>query len=176
MDGFDIPALQALSPTGTFDKIFIDIGGIAELHVVMGLLGLYYRTFKTAYIIVKSKFLTHLMGQAQVWVPPGHQKKDEELQQAPWRPRLKPAAAAVLHKQQQEKGKSVQVEGEQRKQEQEVQNPVDKEAHAEQQEQPNHQGCQDMQGKQQQQEKGKSVQVEGEQRKQEHEVQNPVHK
>jgi hypothetical protein len=43
LDGFDIDQLKQLSPHHTFDKIFIDIGGIAELHIVMSLVGLYYR-------------------------------------------------------------------------------------------------------------------------------------
>ncbi len=29
VDGFDLEALRALSPTGTFTKIFVDIGGTA---------------------------------------------------------------------------------------------------------------------------------------------------
>eukprot|EP00775_Hariotina_reticulata_P008909 gene8910-9086_t len=37
LDGFDIHKLKELSPNRTFDKIFIDIGGIAELHIVMSL-------------------------------------------------------------------------------------------------------------------------------------------
>ena len=115
MDGFDIPALKALSPTGTFDKIFIDIGGIAELHVVMGLLGLYFRTFKAAYLVVKSKFLTHLMGQAQVWVPPGHQK--EEVPRPPWRPQPPKAVAS----QQQQEERQQQEEQQQQQEEQQGQ-------------------------------------------------------
>jgi hypothetical protein len=66
VDGFDVEALQAKSPSGTYDKIFIDIGGIAQLHVVMSLLGLYYCTFRGAYIIVKSKYLKNMLGHMQV--------------------------------------------------------------------------------------------------------------
>lgn len=66
LDGFDWEALQAKSPSGTYDKIWIDIGGIAQLHVVMSLLGLYYRTFRGAYIIVKSKYLKNMLGNMQV--------------------------------------------------------------------------------------------------------------
>jgi hypothetical protein len=66
MDGFDWESLQAASPSGTYDKIWIDIGGIAQLHVVMSLLGLYYRTFRGAYIIVKSKYLKNMLGNMQV--------------------------------------------------------------------------------------------------------------
>jgi hypothetical protein len=49
VDAFDLEKIKALSPSSNkepdcaFDKICIDIGGIAELHTVMSLVGLYFR-------------------------------------------------------------------------------------------------------------------------------------
>eukprot|EP00879_Flechtneria_rotunda_P026012 GHRR01027686.1.p1 GENE.GHRR01027686.1~~GHRR01027686.1.p1 ORF type:complete len:173 (-),score=39.46 GHRR01027686.1:218-736(-) len=71
IDGFDIRRLTALSPTGTYSKIFIDIGGIAQLHVVMSLVGLYYKAFKGSVLIVKNKYFKNLLGNVQVYVPQG---------------------------------------------------------------------------------------------------------
>jgi hypothetical protein len=48
------------------DKIFIDIGGIAELHVVMSLVGCYFRAFRQALLVVKNKYFKHLLGNTQV--------------------------------------------------------------------------------------------------------------
>lgn len=80
VDAFDLEALKALSPTGSFDKICIDIGGIAELHTVMSLLGLYFRAFKRAVLIVKSKYLKPLLENAQVYVPPLEQVQKQKQQ------------------------------------------------------------------------------------------------
>jgi hypothetical protein len=52
------------------DKIFIDIGGIAELHIVMSMVGCYFRAFKQAVLIVKNKYFKHLLGSAQVRLCP----------------------------------------------------------------------------------------------------------
>jgi hypothetical protein len=88
IDAFDLEALKALSPTGSFDKICIDIGGIAELHTVMSLLGLYFRAFKKAVLIVKSKYLKPLLENAQVYVPPLEQKQKQERAQRHAQPLL----------------------------------------------------------------------------------------
>jgi len=69
IDGFNVAALKALSPTGDFDKIFVDIGGIAELPTVARMVGLYFRTWKKATIIVKSVFLSQLLGSAELYKP-----------------------------------------------------------------------------------------------------------
>lgn len=70
LDGFELVQLQSLSPIGSFDKIFIDIGGLAELHVVMSLTGLYYKAFPKAVVVVKSKFFRNLLQDVQVFKPP----------------------------------------------------------------------------------------------------------
>lgn len=77
-DAFDIPALKALSPSGSFDKICVDIGGIAELHTVMLLLGLYFRAFRQSVLIVKSKYLKTLLGNVQVFVPPEQRRLQQQ--------------------------------------------------------------------------------------------------
>ena len=49
-------------------QILLDIGGIAELTSVLHLVGLYYRTWRKATIIVKSVFFARLLGDAgDVW-------------------------------------------------------------------------------------------------------------
>ena len=45
-------------------QVLLDIGGIAELTSVMNLIGLYYRTWPQATLIIKSVFFTRLMGDA----------------------------------------------------------------------------------------------------------------
>ncbi|KAI8468063.1 MAG: hypothetical protein J3K34DRAFT_479511 [Monoraphidium minutum] len=52
-----------------FTKVFLDVGGIAELTTVMALVGLYARHFKEASIVVKSKYLKNLLGSTMVWSP-----------------------------------------------------------------------------------------------------------
>lgn len=79
-DAFDLDAVKALSPTGSFDRICIDIGGIAELQTVMSLLGLYFKAFRWATLIVKSKYLKTFLGNAQVYVPPVEQKQKQQSQ------------------------------------------------------------------------------------------------
>ncbi|WIA14213.1 hypothetical protein OEZ85_002752 [Tetradesmus obliquus] len=133
MDGFDIPALTALSPTGTYDKIFIDIGGIAELHIVMSLVGCYFRAFRQALLVVKNKYFQHLLGNAQVFVP------EIEVQD-------KQAAAARKQQQQQQQqrqqqqqsqktgqqnGQQQQQQGQQQQQEQQQQQLVESMRHIE---------------------------------------------
>eukprot|EP00878_Enallax_costatus_P030659 GHUV01033430.1.p2 GENE.GHUV01033430.1~~GHUV01033430.1.p2 ORF type:complete len:101 (+),score=34.00 GHUV01033430.1:582-884(+) len=58
-----------MSPTGNYDKILIDIGGIAELHTLMSMVGLYYKTFNKATLVVKNKYFKNLLGNTQVHVP-----------------------------------------------------------------------------------------------------------
>jgi len=82
-DAFDIPALKALSPNGSFDKICVDIGGIAELHTVMSLLGLYFRAFRHSVLIVKSKYLKTLLGSVQVFVPPEQRRQGAHVHEQP---------------------------------------------------------------------------------------------
>ena len=45
-------------------QVMLDIGGIAELPTVMHLVGLYFRTWKKATIIVKSVFFARFLGDA----------------------------------------------------------------------------------------------------------------
>lgn len=45
-------------------QVLVDIGGIADLATVMHLVGLYYRTWRGAVIIVKSVFFARLLGDA----------------------------------------------------------------------------------------------------------------
>jgi hypothetical protein len=59
-------AAAAAAACGAADKIFIDIGGIAELHIVMSMVGCYFRAFKQAALIVKNKYFKRLLGSAQV--------------------------------------------------------------------------------------------------------------
>jgi hypothetical protein len=66
-DAFDLKAIRGLSATGTFDKIFIDIGGIAELHTVAALVGLYFKAFKKCRIIVKSVFLRQMLENSEIF-------------------------------------------------------------------------------------------------------------
>lgn len=67
VDAFDVAALRGLAPTKGFNKIFVDIGGIAELPTVMALVGTYFREFKHAVLVVKSVFLARLLTQAEVF-------------------------------------------------------------------------------------------------------------
>eukprot|EP00878_Enallax_costatus_P005667 GHUV01005943.1.p1 GENE.GHUV01005943.1~~GHUV01005943.1.p1 ORF type:complete len:276 (+),score=73.78 GHUV01005943.1:223-1050(+) len=69
VDGFDVDKLRSMSPTGNYDKILIDIGGIAELHTLMSMVGLYYKTFNKATLVVKNKYFKNLLGNTQVHVP-----------------------------------------------------------------------------------------------------------
>ena len=85
MDAFDLEAVQALSPTGTFDKICIDIGGIAELQPVMSVAGLYFRTFRKAVLIIKNKYLKTFLDSAQLFVPPN----EHSMRQMRPKPRTK---------------------------------------------------------------------------------------
>lgn len=43
----------------------------------MALLGLYFRTWKRAMLIVKSKYLKGLLEHAQVYVPPNEQRQQQ---------------------------------------------------------------------------------------------------
>jgi len=67
VDGFDIPALKNLAQGRSYTKIFVDIGGIAELPVVMMLVGTYFRSFPQARVIVKSVFMEKLLRSAAVF-------------------------------------------------------------------------------------------------------------
>lgn len=74
VDGFDISQLRALSPTGSFSKVFVDIGGVAELSTVMSLVCLYYGTFKDALIVVKSKRITSFIHDVELFQTTVHQQ------------------------------------------------------------------------------------------------------
>lgn len=67
VDGFDIESLKKLSPTGTFSKIFVDIGGICELGVVVALVSLYFTEFKRSMVIVKSVFLKRFLENTEIF-------------------------------------------------------------------------------------------------------------
>ena len=41
----------------------------AELHTLLSVVGLYYKTFKGATLIVKNKYFKNLLGNTQVWSP-----------------------------------------------------------------------------------------------------------
>ncbi|GAX74038.1 hypothetical protein CEUSTIGMA_g1488.t1 [Chlamydomonas eustigma] len=69
VSGDNVEVLKGLSPTGEYDKIMLDIGGIAELPAVMHLVGLYYRTWKNSTLIIKSVFFSRLLEDTEMYKP-----------------------------------------------------------------------------------------------------------
>lgn len=50
-------------------QVLIDIGGIAELPTVLKMVGLYYKTWPSAALIIKSVFFARMVEDVQVYMP-----------------------------------------------------------------------------------------------------------
>ncbi|GAB4814614.1 hypothetical protein N2152v2_001660 [Parachlorella kessleri] len=65
VDGFDIDQVRALSPSGTFSKVFVDLSGKAPLHLISRFLALYLKAFPHTTIVVKNEALFGYLEQLE---------------------------------------------------------------------------------------------------------------